>query len=87
YGEIAGIYATLPRWVEGLEQYWLSVVNLAPNGQLDDSSSICGQTKDWCVTAPGTDITSSIVDGEVSGRVVRDADGNFVGLEIDEENP
>lgn len=87
YGEIAGIYATLPRWIEGLEQYWLSVVNLAPNGQLDDSSSICGQTKDWCVTAPGTDITSSIVDGEVSGRVVRDADGNFVGLEIDEENP
>jgi subtilase-type serine protease len=87
YGEIAGIYATLPRWQPELEPYWLSVVNLSWEGGLDWSSSICGQTAQWCVTAPGTDITSTVVGGAIDGRVVRDADGNFVGLEVTRENP
>ncbi|MFZ5657452.1 MAG: autotransporter domain-containing protein [Pseudomonadota bacterium] len=87
YGEIAGIYATLPRWQPELEPYWLSVVNLSWEGGLDASSSICGQTAQWCVTAPGTDITSTVVGGAIDGRVVRDADGNFVGLEVTGENP
>lgn len=87
YGEIAGIYATLPRWVPGLEQYWLSVVNLSWDGGLDASSSICGLSRDWCVTAPGTDITSTVVGGTAEGRVLRDADGNFIGLEVTGENP
>ena len=87
YGDIAGIYATLPRYVPGLEQYWLSVVNLSWEGGLDASSSICGLSKDWCVTAPGTDIASTVVGGAIDGRVVRDADGNFVGLEVTSETP
>jgi subtilase-type serine protease len=87
YGEIAGIYASLPRWVEGLDKYWLSVANLSWTGELADSSSICGQTKDWCITAPGTDITSTVVGGEIEGEVIYDADGNFVGYEITGENP
>ncbi|WP_167285182.1 autotransporter domain-containing protein [Marilutibacter alkalisoli] len=86
-GNIAGIYATLPRWNPELEQYWLSVVNIAPNGELADSSSICGLSKDWCVTAPGTSIASTIVGGEIEGEVIRDEDGNFIGLEITAENP
>lgn len=86
-GEIAGIYATLPRWQPELEPYWLSVVNLSWAGGLDGSSSICGQTAQWCVTAPGTDITSTVVGGRADGRVIRDADGNVVGLEVTGENP
>ncbi|WP_242107251.1 autotransporter domain-containing protein [Luteimonas aquatica] len=82
---IAGIYASLPRYVPELEKYWLSVVNMNKDGVLDDSSAICGQSKDWCVTAPGTDITSTVVGGQIDGNVVRDADGNFVGLEITDE--
>lgn len=87
YGEIAGIYATLPRWVEGLDKYWLSVANLSWTGELDDSSSICGLSKDWCITAPGTDITSTVVGGEIEGEVIYDEDGNFVGFEVTSENP
>lgn len=86
-GAIAGIYATLPRWVREAEQYWLSVVNINQTGSIDGSSSICGLTKDWCLAAPGTDITSSVVGGEIEGEVIRDEEGNFVGLEVTAENP
>lgn len=86
-GDIAGIYATLPRWVQGLDKYWLSVVNINQSGTIDGSSSICGLSKDWCIAAPGTDITSSVVGGSIQGNVVRDADGNVIGLDITGENP
>jgi subtilase-type serine protease len=86
-GAIAGIYATLPRWVQGLDKYWLSVVNINDSGEIDGSSSICGLSKDWCVAAPGTDIASTVVGGEIEGSVQRDADGNVIGLDITGENP
>ncbi|WP_460824124.1 autotransporter domain-containing protein [Lysobacter olei] len=87
YGDIAGIYATLPRYVEGLEQYWLSVANLNSSGVLDESSSICGLSKDWCVTAPGTDITSTVVGGDIQGEVIRDEEGNVIGFNVTGETP
>jgi len=86
-GAIAGIYATLPRWVPDAEKYWLSVANINSTGLIDGSSSICGLSKDWCLAAPGTDITSSVVGGEIEGEVVRDENGNFVGLDITGEHP
>lgn len=87
YGEIAGIYATLPRWVPEAEKYWLSVVNINRSGEIDASSSICGLSMDWCLAAPGTDITSTVVGGDIQGDVVYDEDGNFVGFDITSQDP
>ncbi|WP_250061368.1 autotransporter domain-containing protein [Stenotrophomonas mori] len=87
YGEIAGIYATLPRYVPDLEKYWLSVVNIDLAGAIDGSSSRCGQTMDWCVSAPGTDITSTVVVGDIEGEVLGDGNGGVAGLEITAESP
>ncbi|HEY0503038.1 MAG TPA: autotransporter domain-containing protein, partial [Lysobacter sp.] len=87
YGAIAGIYATLPRWVADAEKYWLSVVNINNTGSIDESSSICGLSKDWCLAAPGTDITSTVVGGAIDGEVVRDEEGNFIGLDVTGEHP
>ncbi|WP_152979591.1 autotransporter domain-containing protein [Stenotrophomonas daejeonensis] len=86
-GKIAGVYATLPRYVQGLEKYWLSVVNVNLSGDIDASSSICGQTMGWCVAAPGTDITSTVVEGDIEGEVVRDGNGDVAGLQITSESP
>ncbi|GAB3353803.1 autotransporter domain-containing protein [Lysobacter tyrosinilyticus] len=86
-GAIAGVYATLPRWVREAEKYWLSVVNVNNTGSIDGSSSICGQTRDWCLAAPGTDITSSVVGGAIEGEEIRDEEGNFIGLDVTAEHP
>ena len=86
-GDIAGLFATLPRWVTDAEQYWLSVVNINQTGEIDGSSSTCGLSMNWCLAAPGTDITSTVVGGEIAGEVVYDADGNVVGLDITSEIP
>ncbi|MFC0679021.1 autotransporter domain-containing protein [Lysobacter korlensis] len=85
-GNIAGIYATLPRLAPEVEPYWLSVVNLAQNGSLSASSSICGFSANWCITAPGTGIASSVVTGTITGRVIEGADGSM-RLLIDSERP
>ncbi|MFP7722845.1 autotransporter domain-containing protein [Lysobacter sp. A3-1-A15] len=86
-GNIAGLYATLPRWVPDAEKYWLSVVNVNQTGEIDGSSSTCGLSMDWCIAAPGTDITSTVVGGGIEGEVVYDDEGNVVGLDITSENP
>ena len=86
-GDIAGLYATLPRWTPEVEKYWLSVVNINQGGGIDGSSSICGLSAQWCLAAPGTDITSSVVGGDIEGEVVYDADGNVVGTDVTSETP
>lgn len=86
YGNIAGAYATLPRFAPEIEKYWLSVVNVGRDLNLDGSSSICGLSKDWCVAAPGTDIRSTVINGEIDGRVVRDTDGSL-NLLVDAAHP
>ena len=83
YGEIAGIYASLPRYVPELEKYWLSVANINLGGGIDGSSSICGQTKQWCVSAPGTGITSAVIGGDVATEVITDENGNVIGFKAD----
>ena len=86
-GNIAGLYATLPRWVPEAEKYWLSVVNINQTGEIDGSSSTCGLSMDWCLAAPGTDITSTVIGGEIDGEVVYDENGNVVGLDITSQDP
>lgn len=86
YGDIAGAYATLPRYFAEAEAYWLSVANLSWTGGVDESSSICGLSMNWCITAPGTDTASSVVGGTIDGRVTRNPDGSL-SLDIDVENP
>lgn len=87
YGDIAGIYASLPRYLPELEKYWLSVVNINQTGTIDESSSICGLSKDWCVAAPGTDITSTVVEGKIEGESIKDADGKVVGFHVTSQTP
>jgi subtilase-type serine protease len=85
-GAVAGITA-MPRWKPELEPYWLAVANVRrPNAAagetdyvIDGSSSICAAAN-WCISAPGTDILSTIVSGDIQGR-----EENYVRL-IDSQN-
>ncbi|QQP94267.1 S8 family serine peptidase [Lysobacter enzymogenes] len=74
----AGLYASLPRAYKDLEQYWLSVVSVTPDLVLSDFSMRCAQTANWCVAAPGSNITSTYLGGEGSlqGGLVRNPDGS-----------
>ncbi|OBU51733.1 autotransporter domain-containing protein [Stenotrophomonas maltophilia] len=91
-GAVAGITAALPRWKPEIEPYWLAVANVrqpvADDGEtdyvLDDSSSICGAAANWCISAPGTDIASTIVSGEIQGRIEETSE--YLRLIIDSEN-
>jgi subtilase-type serine protease len=58
----ASVMGTLPVFKPELEDNWLTVVSLDENLERSWFSSICGQTKDWCVSAPGGGITSSTFD-------------------------
>jgi subtilase-type serine protease len=81
-GQIAGFEPTLPRYDKAAEPYWLSVVNLGRDGKIDSSSSICALSKDWCISAPGTDITSTVPQGEVTGELVTYRNGSNAGFKI-----
>ena len=83
-GYYAGVTATLPRWMPELEPYWLSVANMNADGEIDRSSNMCGLSMDWCITAPGTEIASSVLWGEITGEVVAGPDGS---LTIEFEDP
>ena len=90
-GAVAGITASLPRWKPEIEPYWLAVANVRrPNAAagetdyvIDGSSSICGVAANWCISAPGTDIVSTIVSGDIKGRV--ESTAAYVRLVIDSE--
>lgn len=58
----ASIMGTLPVFKPELEDNWLTVVSLDESLERSDFSSICGESKDWCVSAPGGGITSSTFD-------------------------
>ncbi|WP_066015680.1 S8 family serine peptidase [Endozoicomonas atrinae] len=46
-----------------LDYQWLTVINVANNGQRVGSSHACGYAADFCLSAPGTAITSTIPGG------------------------
>lgn len=83
-GTLASYWATLPRYLPEAEAYWLSVVNLKQDLTLSPGSSICGFSKDWCISAPGTGIYSAIPAGQIDGDVVRDDNGAVLGLQVDQ---
>lgn len=92
---IAGVHATLPRKFSELEPYWLSVVNVRPDGNPDNPGFVlsnrsmkCGFSMNWCVAAPGTLITSSIYgnDEASTGGIVTQPDGS-IALQITGHNP
>jgi len=90
-GGMAGITAALPRWNPEIEPYWLAVANvrLPTAGEtdyvIDASSSICGASANWCLSAPGTDIASTIIAGEINGRLELTED--HLRFLIESENP
>ena len=52
----------LPAFRPELADNWVTVVSLDENLERSGFSSICGQARDWCVSAPGGAITSSTFD-------------------------
>lgn len=86
-GDIAGIIASLPRYNPQIEPYWLSVVNVTQSGTLSSNSSSCGASKNWCVAAPGEDITSTIITNQPSATPIYDANGNAQGLAVQHTDP
>lgn len=46
-----------------IERHYVIVANTQDDNVTAPSSSLCGYTKFWCVSAPGTDIYSAIVSG------------------------
>lgn len=58
-----GLHPNLPRAITQLEPYWLTVVNVNQALTLSDDSSRCGFSQNWCLAAPGVDITSPRVSG------------------------
>jgi len=84
---IAGVHATLPRVQADLEPYWLSVVNVDRNLVLAESSMRCGLSANWCLAAPGSDITSTAygADSQIIGTPFQT--GNAIGLDIQQRMP
>lgn len=84
---IPGAHASLPRTIAELEPYWLNVVNVNQALTLSNVSYRCGFSKDWCLAAPGTDITSPIVSGSVDTTNHYDNDGDVDGFSVVSDKP
>lgn len=81
----ADALASLPRAMPELEPYWLTVVNLNQNLTLDPSSFRCGYSKEWCVAAPGTRITSTVVDSQIKVENIYDKNDEVEGFKVIDE--
>ncbi len=70
--------AGLASFVPDIEKYWLTTMSVIadaenPQGFSRSSfSSICGYTKYHCVAAPGSNINSSIPEGDITGLEIGD---------------
>ena len=82
-GAMANVNARLPVYNRELEPYWLSVANVGIDGKLDKTSSICADSAQWCVSAPGTDIVSTFVGGTPDVTVSQDDEGRANGMTVD----
>src|SRR5690606_9591385 len=71
--------ATLPSIFPEIEQYWVSVVNLTDQLELSNRSMKCGITAQWCIAAPGSLVTSTVLteNDELTGQWVFDDNGNL----------
>jgi len=77
--------AMRPASAPDVEKLWLAVTNLKDAETLDDSSTRCGKTAQWCISAPGTDLSSASIDPERSkadATPIRNDEGKVTGLEV-----
>jgi len=84
HGKEPDAMAGLATFVPDVEKNWLATMSVNadkknPQGySMSDFSSICGYAKYYCVGTPGTQINSSLPDGDISlkknGDVLEDAD-------------
>ncbi len=78
--DVAGLTASLPRWMPQYEPYWVAVANIDRTNTINAGSSICGAAAMWCVSAAGTDIWSAQFG---TNAVYTNGTGtNFAGHEI-----
>ena len=84
---IAGMFASLPRAIADIEPYWLAVVNVNEDLELSNRSMRCGLAANWCLAAPGSNITSTVYgDDSVLEGDLYDDNGNLV-LEVLNQDP
>lgn len=84
---VAGALATLPKVMTALEPYWLSVVNLGKDLTLSPGSYRCGDSMNWCLAAPGEDIASAFVGGEIDVIKRYNEDGEVNGFDVTGDRP
>lgn len=59
------MYAALPQLFPELEGNWVAVANIdAATGELHSTSQACGDARNWCISAPGTDIAAPAPGGD-----------------------
>lgn len=83
----ADTLASLPRALPALEPYWLSVVNLDKNLTLSTGSARCGYSMNWCLAAPGSDIDSTTLSGEIDYELLHNAKGEVDGVKVTGDRP
>jgi subtilisin family serine protease len=58
------LYAALPQLFPELKDNWVAVANIdSATGELHPSSQACGDARDWCISAPGTNISAPSILG------------------------
>lgn len=68
YASQSSAFSALPLFISELDGHFVNVVAWDSNtGALADYSNACGITKNFCITAPGTDITTPESDTPISG--------------------
>ncbi|WP_058835917.1 autotransporter domain-containing protein [Luteimonas abyssi] len=67
-GPHASSWGSAPMFFPELEQHWVVVTNMQPDEVTNPGSYYCGHARYWCVTAPGTGITSSTITQTLSER-------------------
>ena len=56
--------AGMPYWLPELKNTWIAVASVDANNKISDFSNKCGVAADWCVSAPGEAIYSTINTNE-----------------------
>ncbi|GGK67598.1 S8 family peptidase [Amphritea balenae] len=74
------LYAALPEFFPELEDTWLAVTSLDPEGSLSSYAQPCGRSEQWCIAAPGDYIISGLPDATNSGE--RDTYGAYLGTSM-----
>ncbi|MBB3344639.1 autotransporter serine protease [Luteimonas sp. RC10] len=83
---ITTIPGMTPYLFPDIEKYWVAVANLNEDGVLSAGSMRCGAAAQWCITAPGTNITSSVLDGGPTGTDIVVDDAGNVRYEFEDRN-